>query len=91
MRGVLSGESDDLTGAFHAEAREVLVGEFLGADPLSAFTTTPSARIRVPLTIGWPETLPGIRSTSGQSVQSISVESLMMTARVRFRQLQHMT
>src|SRR5271165_2141003 len=33
MRGVLSGERDDPTGAFNAEAREVLVGELLRADP----------------------------------------------------------
>ena len=33
MRGVLSGERDDPAGAFNAEAREVLVGELLRADP----------------------------------------------------------
>jgi hypothetical protein len=54
-----------------------------GLIPRSAFTTTPSARIRVPLTIGWPETLPGIRSTSSQPVQSISVGSVMVGTRVR--------
>ena len=33
MRGVLSRERDDPAGPFNAEAREVLVREFLRADP----------------------------------------------------------
>ena len=33
MRGVLPGERDDPAGAFNAEPRKVLVGEFLRADP----------------------------------------------------------
>jgi hypothetical protein len=77
MRGVLPCESDDPAGTFNAEASSFASSSALM--PLSALTTTQSARIRVPLTIGWPETLPGIRSTSGQSVQSISVGSLKMT------------
>ena len=47
----------------------------------------------MPLTIGWSETLPGIRSTSGQSVQSISVESLMAEwgiASIQLKTLAHL-
>ena len=52
-------------------------GLFCGVDPCPPWAMgehverpESSPRIRVPRTIGWPETLPGTRSTKSQPVQS---------------------
>ena len=83
MRGVLSRECDDPAGAFNSEAREVLVGELLRADPAFCVHNHAVSQDACALDDRLAGNFARDPFNVGAAAQSISVELLTLTARVR--------
>jgi hypothetical protein len=65
------GEPDHRLDPIDRQPFENLPGDLLGVEPSSALSTTACIGTHVPFTTQAPDTLPGIRSTSGHFDQSI--------------------